>query len=246
MAKQEQLSLPINRGPNGHGGMRKSSGRKERDKGMPHIERSRTNKSNPRFITLKRAPDLGIFRVPQTRDLIIDCFRKAQRDDFRIIHFTIQVDHIHLIIESSDEYSLACGMKGLVPRITKNVNRLWGRSGQLFPERYHDRVLSSPTQIRNTLRYLFNNWRKHSVDTRAVFDDCSSAAYFDGWAGYAQQKSPSDHNSPVAEPGFQIGVLVKRHCSPISPLTAPVPMPRPRKPRRRPSSKRADSAQSRS
>jgi hypothetical protein len=111
------------------------------------------------------------------------------------------VNHIHLIVESDDEYALACGIKGLVPRITKNVNKQWGRSGQLFPERYHDRVLKTPSEIRNTLRYLFNSWRKHGVDTKAVFDDCSSAAYFNGWGGYAQTKSPRDHDSPVTDGG---------------------------------------------
>jgi hypothetical protein len=60
------------------------------------------------------------------------------------------------------------------------------RRGAVFPDRYHEEIITSPKQARHTLAYVLNNWRKHKED-RTDFtrtwrvDPYSSGAVFDGW-----------------------------------------------------------------
>jgi hypothetical protein len=71
------------------------------------------------------------------------------------------------------------------------------RRGTVFPDRYHARVLTSPTTVRHALAYVLNNWRKHREDrahaTRKL-DPYSSAINFGGWAELAD--SPLLYKAP--------------------------------------------------
>ena len=58
---------------------------------------------------------------------------------------------------------LEVGMQGLAIRIARGLNRLWGRKGKVFADRYHDRVLRTPREVRNALAYVLNNARRHAV-----------------------------------------------------------------------------------
>ena len=49
------------------------------------------------------------------------------------------------------------GMTGLSVRISRGMNKLWGREGSVFADRFHSRVLRSPTEVRVALRYVFSN-----------------------------------------------------------------------------------------
>ena len=70
---------------------------------------------------------------------------------------------------------------------------LWSRRGKVFPERYHDEVISTPMQARNALRYVLQNGKKHGVVPQASIDLCSSAPVFDGW-----KERPSIASIPAA------------------------------------------------
>ncbi|MBL8899576.1 MAG: hypothetical protein JNM84_18240 [Planctomycetes bacterium] len=72
-------------------------------------------------------------------------------------------------------------MNALLSPLARALNKLWGRKGKVFPERYHDEVISTPTQARNALRYVLQNGKKHGVVLPSSIDLCSSAALFDGW-----------------------------------------------------------------
>ncbi|HEY1555591.1 MAG TPA: hypothetical protein VGF94_12225, partial [Kofleriaceae bacterium] len=45
------------------------------------------------------------------------------------------------------------------------------RSGAVFPDRYHARILKSPTSVRNAIRYVVNNWRKHQEHRAALLSE---------------------------------------------------------------------------
>lgn len=102
----------------------------------------------------------------------------------RLVHFSVQRDHIHLLVEAADNDALSRGVQGLSVRIARALNKLMGRTGKVFKDRYHSRVLGTPRQVRNALAYVLCNARKHGevLPARGV-DPCSSAAAFDGWAG---------------------------------------------------------------
>jgi len=104
----------------------------------------------------------------------------SSRGGLRVIEFSVQEDHIHLIAEAADGPSLASGLRGLAIRVARAVNHALGRRGRVFGDRYHARALTTPRAVRNALVYVLMNFRKH-LCTVTGCDPCSSAAWFTGW-----------------------------------------------------------------
>jgi hypothetical protein len=48
-------------------------------------------------------------------------------------------------------------------------------------DRFHARLLRTPTEVRNALRYVLHNARKHGVWLGRRPDPCSSGECFEGW-----------------------------------------------------------------
>jgi REP element-mobilizing transposase RayT len=105
---------------------------------------------------------------------------KTARSWFRIVHFSVQADHVHLLVEASDKIALSRGLMGATIRLARAVNRPLRRSGRVFSDRYHARPLRTPREVRHGLVYVIMNWKKHLRPT-ADFDPCSSAWSFTGW-----------------------------------------------------------------
>jgi hypothetical protein len=101
----------------------------------------------------------------------------------RLIHFSVQRDHIHLIVEARHTTALSRGVQGLSVRIARALNRMMHRRGKVFADRFHHRPLKSPRQVRNALSYVLCNARKHGLAPRKHewLDPYSSARAFDGW-----------------------------------------------------------------
>ncbi len=87
----------------------------------------------------------------------------CQRFGFRLVHFSVQRNHAHFIVETPDEVALGRAMKGLEVRMARALNKVMRRSGPVFADRYHARRLGSPREARTALRYLLDNWRVHAA-----------------------------------------------------------------------------------
>jgi hypothetical protein len=112
--------------------------------------------------------------------------RGCDRFGFRLIHFTVQGNHIHMVVEAEDRRALSRGLQGLGIRAAKALNRVMGRKGAVLADRYHARLLTTPMAVRIGLLYVFRNAAKHAAEYGAPLpvgwpDPCSSAAWFDGW-----------------------------------------------------------------
>lgn len=83
------------------------------------------------------------------------------RFGMRVVHFAALGDHVHLIVEAEGKISLTRGMQGLAVRAAKGINRTAGRKGRVFSDRYHARVLRTPTETRHAVRYVLTNHEKH-------------------------------------------------------------------------------------
>jgi len=76
-----------------------------------------------------------------------------------------------------------------------------GRSGPVLADRYHLRLLPTPREVRNALRYVLLNKRHHAAAAKATLskavrvDPASSARWFDGWKG--KRSVPSALESPA-------------------------------------------------
>jgi REP element-mobilizing transposase RayT len=138
-------------------------------------------------VTLKVLPGVRNLRRGDCFRVLRKCFTLGKdKNGFRLVHFTVQSNHLHLICEAPDKRALARGMQGLAIRIARRLNSKLSRRGRLFAERYHARALKTPAEVRNALVYVLNNTRRHArgkIEARDWVDGCSSAAWFDGWRG---------------------------------------------------------------
>ncbi|HEY4245003.1 MAG TPA: transposase [Kofleriaceae bacterium] len=105
----------------------------------------------------------------------------GKRQAMRVVHASVQSNHVHLIVEATDQRLLAKGMQGFQISAAKQINRVLARKGQVFGDRYHAHVLKTPRETRNAVVYVLNNWRKHGVRAETVIDPFSSADCFDHW-----------------------------------------------------------------
>jgi putative transposase len=126
-----------------------------------------------------------MFRVVQT------ALAAASRPRFRLLQWSVQTDHVHLLAEADDHAGLRRGLQGLAIRLAKAVNRFLGRRGRVWADRYHARALRTPREVRNALVYVLANWRKHIPGAHGL-DPCSSARWFNGWksAGGVAEGTP--------------------------------------------------------
>jgi REP element-mobilizing transposase RayT len=122
--------------------------------------------------------------------------RASSTATFRVIAFSVQADHLHLVVEADAPPGLARGMQGLAIRLAKAVNRARARRGRVWHERYHARLLRTPREVRTALVYVLNNFRKH-VRTAMGLDPYSSARWFGGWR---QAMTPPSEPAPIAQP----------------------------------------------
>ncbi|MGN6104976.1 MAG: transposase [Kofleriaceae bacterium] len=171
------------------GGKRRGAGRRPKGarSSQPHKRRPEHIARYPVHVTLRAAGDITRLRTNE----MFAAFRQAttmaaRRADFRIVHLSIQGNHVHLIAEAEHRIALARGMQGFEISAAKHINAVTGRRGAVFPDHYHARPLTSPRAVRNCLAYVLNNWRRHREDraphTRTwMIDPFSSAVSFPSW-----------------------------------------------------------------
>lgn len=175
------------------GGRRAGAGRKRRSKvSTPHVTRPAHVAEHPLHVTLRAVDGLPNLRKKQIFRAIKQAFllantRGKHRDHFRLTHFSVQGNHLHLVTEATDETRLARGVQGLAVRIARRCNVVLERRGRFFSERYHARALKTPRDVRRVLAYVLLNEQRHLFKSRKLtlapwyFDTCSSAGEFDGW-----------------------------------------------------------------
>ena len=197
------------------GGKRKGAGRKPGvRRAAAHKTRAVVDPRNPQHVTLRLVAGLPSLRTPAMYAAIrIALEVTAKRHDFRIVHFSIQGNHIHLLVEAESKDALALGVKGFEVSAAKRINaRIRAangrrRRGQVFEDRYHVRAISTVRDTRNALCYVLNNHRHHSQRGPLLYDGkldpYSSAIFFPGWR---ERTTPEIHIPPDYDP--------PRVCSP--------------------------------
>jgi REP-associated tyrosine transposase len=125
----------------------------------------------------------------------------CERRRFRLVHYSVQADHLHLIVEAASSQDLARGMKSVAARIARAVNRVFARRGPVLADRYHRRILRTPREVRHALAYVLLNVRKHwkqrwGEAPPVRLDDASSGRWFWGW-----RREPPGGNSTGARAG---------------------------------------------
>ena len=154
-----------------------------------HRERAVHKYWNPLHVTMRAVSGLPSFRAQTLYAAFERAVRRTRREDFRVVEFSVQDDHLHLIVEADDSDALARGMKSFSVRANRLFNAALGRGrGRVWGDRYHRRDLTSAGQVRNALVYCLSNYKKHQRVTSGMprIDPCSSARWFDGWTAIRQ------------------------------------------------------------
>jgi REP element-mobilizing transposase RayT len=183
------------------GGTRRGAGRKPSSlrARVSHSEREHCRRYHPQLVTLRLRDDCPSLRVKWMRGPLHRAFRDAsERFGFRLVHFSIQTNHIHFLVEVESSLALARGMQGLTIRVARTLNRLWKRKGKVFADHYHAHPVTSPRGAHHSLRYVLNNALKHGIALEGT-DPFSSAAWFDGWT-HVPGSSASWFGAPVVRP----------------------------------------------
>ncbi len=180
------------------GGRREGAGRPAAPgrRQVAHRRRAPHDPRTPVHVTLRAAADVPSLRGARVFDAVRSALAAASTDDFRILQFSCQTDHVHLLVEADRPGGLVRGCQGLAVRIAKAVNRLLGRRGAVWGDRYHARALPTPRETRAAFVYVLQNWLKHVRGARGL-DARSSAAWFSGWTT-PSRKEPGP--SPVRAP----------------------------------------------
>jgi hypothetical protein len=153
---------------------------------VAHERRIRFAARIPQHVTLRLRDGVGSVR----RDRALRVFKRAivagRRPDFAVVHFNVLANHVHLVVEAGGAAGLARGIQGLAVRLARGWNRVLGRKGKLFAERYHVRALKTPREVRVALKYVLLNGRHHAAQRgerlgRFWIDPFSSGVWFDGW-----------------------------------------------------------------
>ncbi|HVS11622.1 MAG TPA: transposase [Planctomycetota bacterium] len=132
-------------------------------------------------VTARLRAGLPSLRRKNAHRAILSAFEAgAERDGFRLTQYSIQSNHIHVLIEAPNRETLSRGVQGLLIRVARALNRAWPRKGSVFSDRYHDRILRSPKEVRNALAYVLNNAKRHGIFEAGV-DPFTSGLWFDGW-----------------------------------------------------------------
>ena len=231
---ETQLGLSL-RGVPRWGGARLGAGRKRhrgKDRRVPHLTRARF-KRLPAHVTLRVRSDVPSLRtVPIVAEIERTFAAGCERPGFRLVHYSLQGNHAHLIVEAQDRDMLGRGMNAISARLARAVNRATGRTGRVLVERYHHRTLATPREVHRALRYVLLNARRHAgrkataTRTRPRLDPASSARWFDGWRPGTVAADDERYGPPaVTPPRYWLVTVGWRRHGLLDPADVPGPNP---------------------
>jgi REP element-mobilizing transposase RayT len=201
-----QLELPA---PTRWGGARAGAGRKRVAARSSPLHRPRPpHKARwPVHVTLRALDALPSLRSMRIFPMLRRSLAASHKSTFRVVHFSVQSDHVHLVVEGDEQVALVRGVQGLAGRCAKAVNRAIGRRGRVWSSRYHAHALRTPTETRRGLVYVLLNFRKHLRAAPGI-DPRSSGPWFGGW------------RMPIPAPGRHRSTGGALHgASPVEPAT---------------------------
>src|SRR5215468_5627711 len=159
-----------------HGGKRRGARRKPKGEkaGIPHTRRQAFRATQPVHVTVRMLPHVWNLRSRRSFRVIGRALGiAAYRFETRLCEFSIQGNHIHLVVEAAGSRALSQAMQGLGVRVARGLNGMMGRKGRVLADRYHAHVLRTPTQVKRAVHYVRNNFAKHTA--AKCVDEYSSA-----------------------------------------------------------------------
>lgn len=131
------------------------------DAGIRHTRRFKLKKPSSLHLTIKVRENKADIQNKRILKALHYAIKRARLKGLRIVHYTLEYNHVHLLVESVDNKMLHKGMQAFGITIAKAINKIKRTKGTVYKNRYHLRVINSPRQLKNVLHYIFNNGIKH-------------------------------------------------------------------------------------
>ena len=168
-------------------------------KRVPHAVRD--NDCGLHHVSMHLIDGLPNLRDGRTWTVLCEAIRAArERFDCRIVGFSVMSNHLHFVIETlGRDRGLSRAVQGLKIRIAKALNKLWGRKGRVYDDRFFSRLLRSLKEIERALRYVLQNARRHGIPLPKghVVDPFSSARWYPHWIELEPDVGP---RAPTVQP----------------------------------------------
>ena len=178
-------------------------------------------------MTLRLRPGLPSLRTRRfVRELRPSLRAACEREAFRVVHYSVQRNHLHLLVEAAGKEALGRGMMAISTRMVWAVRRAFGRTGAVLHGRYHLRILRTPREVRNALAYVLLNVRKHWKQRRGEappvrLDEASSGRWLEGWRRPPPGPEPPGDLREVARPRTWLLISGWRRHGLIDPAEVP-------------------------
>src|SRR6184192_1578346 len=146
------------------GGRRKGAGRRPNGPrpGAAHLTRPSLAARFPVHATWRMTKHVWNLRTQRCFGALSRAMHAgAVRFGFRLVHYAVMGNHVHLLVEAPDRRALGRAMKGLGVRIARALNRVMNRQGRVVGDRYHAHILRTPSEVKRARAYLSTNARHH-------------------------------------------------------------------------------------
>jgi REP element-mobilizing transposase RayT len=147
-------------------------------KGIRHRKREEISRPRPLHLTIKL--NRADIQNKTVLKILRNAIQRARLRGLKIIHYSLEHDHVHLFAEGESNLILSKGMQGLGVSLSKRINNALKIKGQRYKTRYHLRVLKSATEVKNVINYILKNGIKHKR-CKTVINAFNSAIVLHEW-----------------------------------------------------------------
>jgi len=129
----------------------------------PHPARPAHDVHHPVHVALRAARGLPSLRSEPALSAMRPALTAACPATFRVVHFSVQTGHVHMIVEVGSGAALRRGLQVFARRAARALNRAWGRSGDVWGDRYQACAAGTPREVRNGLLPVLLTLRKRAA-----------------------------------------------------------------------------------
>jgi REP element-mobilizing transposase RayT len=138
------------------------------DPGIRHTERPIFTSPSSLHLTVKILRAKANLKNKMILSILKRSIMNARKMGLRVIHYSLEYDHVHLLIEAENNFILGKGMQAFGVTFSKALNRLRKIKGSVYKHRYHFRKIVGARQLKNVMNYIFSNGLKHKTSKSLI------------------------------------------------------------------------------
>ena len=93
-----------------------------------------------------------------------DTLKHFDGERYQLLCWCIMPNHVHVLIEVNEGWSLSKIMHGWRSYTANEANRILGRTGKFWMEEYYDRYIRNDNHLQKTINYILNNPANAGLD----------------------------------------------------------------------------------